>query len=72
MIWQCGEINALKRKRGGAAQACQIEICIWQVSASCECGYVLDTPTHASGRDRNHRFTCHASACLLRRDPHLA
>jgi hypothetical protein len=31
-------------------------------AASCECGYVLDTPTHASGRDRNHRFTCHASA----------
>ena len=41
-------------------------------AASCECRYVLDTPTHASGRDRNHRFTCHASACLLRRDPHLA
>ena len=41
-------------------------------AASCECGYVLDTPTHASGRDRNHRFTCHAPACLLRRDPHLA
>ena len=34
MIWQCGEINAPKRQRGGAAQACQIEICIWQVSAT--------------------------------------
>ena len=34
MIWQYGEINAPKRQRGGAAQACQIEICIWQVSAT--------------------------------------
>jgi hypothetical protein len=25
-------------------------------AASCECGYVLDTPAHASGRDRNHRL----------------
>ena len=47
-------------------------ICAECWAASCACGYVLDTPTHASGRDRNHRFTCHDSACLLRRDPHLA
>ena len=41
-------------------------------AASCECGYVFESPAHASGRDRNHRFVCHTPACLLRRNLHLA
>ena len=35
-------------------------------AASCACGYTLDDPTHAAGRDFYGRLVCHSATCANR------